>query len=114
MDFYLEKSKEPNFELDQVRKELEKNDIADEEIKIIVKLVDSELQKRALIGSTNSKSNELMIAGAILTIVGAGITIGTYTGFLYMGNSFLIVYGPFFGGLSLLLGGLAQKRKKSI
>lgn len=63
MDFYLEKSKEPNFELDQVRKELEKNDIADEEIKIIVKLVDSELQKRALIGSTNSKSNELMIAG---------------------------------------------------
>lgn len=111
VDYFLEKSKEPNFQIDQVRKELEKNNIPEEEIKVIVRLVDNELQAKELIGSSNNKANELIIGGALLTIIGAGITIGTYTGIIDMGNSFLIVYGPFFGGIGMLLGGWAQRRK---
>jgi len=46
-----------------------------------------------------------MIAGAVLTFIGVGITLGTYTGLIDMGDSFLIVYGPFFGGISILFAG---------
>jgi len=111
VDYYIEKSKEPDFRISQVRKELEARNIPDEEIKAIVRLVDHSMQMDALTKSSNKRANEFIIAGAILTLVGAGVTIGTYTGLIDMGNSFLIVYGPFFGGLSILLGGVAMKRK---
>jgi len=111
VDYYLEKSKNPEFQIDQIRKELEENNVPEEEIRVIVRLVDNDIQKRALVGESNSKSSEIMIAGIILTIVGSGITLGTYTGLIDMGNSFLIVYGPFFAGLSMYFAGLAQRRK---
>ena len=111
IDYYIEQSQNPDFQIDQIRKELEPKNIPDEEIRIIVRLVDNEMQKKALTKSSNSKGNEIVIAGAVLTFVGAGITIGTYTGLIDMGNSFLIVYGPFFGGLSLLFTGLAQRKR---
>ena len=110
VDYYIEKSKEQGFEIDQIRKELEDRNIPDDEIKAIVRLVDNQLQNDLLIKSNNSKSNELFWAGLVITIIGAAITIGTYTGMINMGDSFLFVYGPFFGGLSLMFGGWARKR----
>lgn len=113
IDYYLEKSKDPGFQIDQIRKELESNNVPDDEIKIIVKLVDANIQNRVLIKSSNGRSKEILIAGIVLTLVGAFITIGSFTGLINMGNSFFIVYGPFFGGLSMLFGGLAQRRKNN-
>lgn len=110
MDYCIEKSREKGFEIDQIRKELEERDIPEEEIRAIVRLVDNQMQNNLQIKSDNSKSNELFWAGLFLTIIGAAITIGTYTGIIYMGDSFLIVYGPFLGGISLMFGGLARKR----
>ena len=110
VDYYVEKSMEEGFEIDQIRKELEDRKIPDEEIKSIVRLVDNHMQNDLLIKSHNSKSNELFWAGLALTIIGAAITIGTYTGAINMGDSFLFVYGPLFGGLSLMFGGWAKKR----
>jgi len=109
IDHYIEKSKEPGFEIDQIRKELEPRNIPEEEIRIIVRLVDNTMQKQITNKSDHSKNNELIWVGAFLTIFGAGITIGTYTGTIDIGNNVLIVYGPFFGGLSLLFGGWAKK-----
>lgn len=109
VNYYLEKSKHKDFQINQIRKELEPKRIPDEEIRNIVKIVDNAVQRRELNQSHNTKANEITIAGGILTLLGAGITIGTYTGFIDMGNSFLIVYGPFFGGLSLLITGLARR-----
>lgn len=111
IDYYIEKSQDSDFEINQIRKELELQKLPDEEIRIIVKLVDNAIQKKALAKSLDSEGNELIIAGAVLIIVGIGITIGTYSGLINMGESFLIVYGPFLGGFSMLLGGLAQRRK---
>ena len=111
VDYYIRKSYEEGFEIDQIRKELAANNIEEDEIKVIVRLVDNELQNRDLSKSSNKKSSELVGVGAVLTLVGAFITIGTLIGFIPMGDSFLLVYGPFFGGLSILLAGLAQRKK---
>lgn len=93
--YYIEKSNDPNFSIDQIRKELEANNVADEEIRIIVRTVDNSIQLRALTGSVNKSSNDLIYLGAFFMILGAGITIGTYTGIINMGKSFVIAYGPF-------------------
>lgn len=111
IDYYIEKSEEPDFQIDQIRKELESKDVPDEEIRIIVQLVDSAIQNKVLTKTSNNVSKEIIVAGLVLTLVGAGITIGTYTGLINMGDSFLIVYGPFFAGLAMTFGGLAQRRK---
>ncbi len=111
VDYYLEKSKQEGFEIDQVRKELESKEVPEKEIRVIVKLVDSEIQKRALIKTSRNKSREFVVIGAALTIIGAGITIGTYTGIIPSGNSYLIVYGPLIVGISLLLGGWMESKK---
>lgn len=110
VDYYIEKSRQEGFEIDQIRKELEGRGIPDEEIRAIIRLVDNQLQNELLTKSDNSKSNELFWAGLVIAIIGAAITIGTYTGVIYMGDSFLFVYGPLFGGLSLMFGGWAKRR----
>ncbi|MEQ9304280.1 MAG: hypothetical protein RJQ14_10225 [Marinoscillum sp.] len=110
IDYYIAESRNPNFQIDQIRKDLEKKGIADKEIKVIVRLVDNAIQNAALHKTTRNRSNELLIAGGVLTLIGAGITVGTYTGLINMGDSFLVVYGPFLGGASMVLGGLTRKR----
>jgi len=111
VDYYIERSLEDNFEIDQIRKELELKNIDNEEIKVIVRLVDNEVQKRALNRSSNQKFNEMMYIGIVLMVVGVGLTLGTYTGIINMGNSFLIAYGPFFAGASLFITGLVRNNR---
>lgn len=111
IDHYLQKINEEGFDVYQIRKELEKNNVADEEIKIIVKLVDNEVQRGLKRKMESDSVKPVILIGLILTTIGAGITIATYTGIIDMGNSFLIVYGPLFVGLSILVGGLAKQRK---
>lgn len=113
VDFFLQKIDDKTFEISGVRKELERNKIDEEEIRIIVKLVDEELQRRLLASSSHKRSQEIVYAGAALTLVGVLITLGTYTGVIEMGHSFLVVYGPFLGGLSMMVVGLARGRDKS-
>jgi hypothetical protein len=73
-------------------------------------LVDNELQRRLTTRTENKKSNNLVWVGIVVTTIGAGVTIGTYTGIINMGDHFLITYGAFLGGLSILVTGLARKR----
>jgi hypothetical protein len=111
VDHFLAKVSEKDFNIYEVRQELEKHNFEEAEIKQIVRIVDNELQKIHLIKSHNKKANDLMWVGGILTAIGAGVTLGTYTGLLPMGNSFLITYGPFLGGLSIFFGAMAKKQK---
>ena len=111
IDHYLRKIQEENFDVYQVRKELEKSNVDEEEIKIIVRLVDNEVQRGATRKSKNESATPLIQIGIFLTVIGAGITIATYTGIIDMGNQFLVVYGPFLGGISLLVTGLAKRKK---
>lgn len=110
VNYYLQKIKDKDFEILDVRRDLERNSFDEEEIKIIVRLVDSELQRKLLTAEDNKKAIDLVLVGGVITLVGLIITVGTYTGVINMGGSFLIVYGPFFGGLSILFAGLAKRR----
>jgi hypothetical protein len=111
VDFYLKKIADKDFEISDVRKDLERNSIDEDEIKVIVKLVDNELQRKLLTETENKRATDLVYVGAVITLIGLFITVGTYTGLIPMGDSFLIVYGPFLGGLSILFMGLARKRR---
>lgn len=112
IDYYVEKSLDSDFEIDQIRKELSAKNIDDEEISIIVRIVDNEVQKRVITNSSGKKSNELVYVGLFLTVIGAGVTIGTYAGWFNTGNSFVIAYGPFLGGISIFLTGLNKSKHK--
>ena len=112
VDYYLKESLKPDFEIDQIRKELEPKGVSEDDIQAIVRLVDNDIQRRELNKSSRNKSKEYIGVGALLTIVGLVITIGTYTGTIAMGNSFLLMYGPIIVGLSLMIGGWVESNKK--
>lgn len=109
VSYDLEKLDDPNFEIAQVRADLERNNFDEEEIRVIVRLVDNELQRRVLNSARSSGAVEWVWVGAILTALAAGITIATYVGIIDMGDSFMLAYGPFLGGLAILVIGLAGK-----
>ena len=111
IDHYLQQLDNPDFEITQIRSDLERNNFDEDEIRVIVRLVDNELQRRQLTSSRYKNAGELVWVGGILTALGAGYTIATYTGLINMGNSFLLVYGPILGGLSILVAALARKGK---
>ncbi|KOF04294.1 hypothetical protein OB69_01875 [Roseivirga seohaensis subsp. aquiponti] len=113
IDYYIEKSQSPDFQIDQIRKELEPNNIPEEDIRAIVRLVDNHILNSAFTKNSKNRSSELIIAGAILALLGVGVTIATFTGFINLGDNFLVVYGPFFGGVSMIFGGLAQRKNSS-
>lgn len=113
IDYYIEKSQSQDFQIDQIRKELEPNNIPEEDIRAIVKLVDNHILNSAFTKNSKNKSTELIIAGTILALLGVGVTIATYTGLINLGDNFLVVYGPFFGGVSMIFGGLAQRKNSS-
>lgn len=110
-DYYLQKVNDKDFDLYDARKEMEKNNIEEDEIKVIIRLLDNQIQRRLVQSSHRDKSKEIIGIGAVLTFVGASITIGTYTGIFNTGDSFLIVFGPVVVGISILVGGLSLRKK---
>ncbi|WP_462253886.1 hypothetical protein [Ekhidna sp.] len=111
VDHYIKESAKPEFEIDQIRKELEPKGVPEEDIRAIVRLVDNDMQKRELNKSSRNKSKEYIRIGAVLTFTGLSITIGTYTGAIAMGNSFMLMYGPIVVGISLMIGGWLESKK---
>ncbi|MEO9482859.1 MAG: hypothetical protein ABJG47_05410 [Ekhidna sp.] len=111
VDHYIKESHKPGFEIDQIRKELESKEVPEEEIRTIFRLVDSEMQRKVLVKETRNRSKEYVGVGAVLTLIGLGITIGTYTGMVSMGNSFLLMYGPIIAGFSFMIGGWVESRR---
>lgn len=112
IDFYLKKIRLDQFDFYAARQEMKKNNIEEEEIKAIMRILDNEIQKRVILEHQNRSAKNIMAVGIVLAAIGAVITIGTYTGIIPMGgNSFLLAYGPFLAGLSILFSGLAKRRK---
>ena len=112
VDYYLQKVNDTDFTILDIRRELEKNNVDEQEIRTIVRLVDNELQMRLVQKSTGDKSKELVWFGGIITALGLIVTIGTYTGVIRMGNSYLLAYGPILSGLAILFYGLGKRKVK--
>ncbi|MDN4164066.1 hypothetical protein QWY31_01065 [Cytophagales bacterium LB-30] len=102
VDFYINRIANEKFEIDQVRKDLEANNFEEEEIKIIVRLVDNELQRRLLKKGNDESRIELSGVGVILTSLGAAIMFLSYLGVIDSGHSRIWDMAPLLSGLSIL------------
>jgi len=95
----------------EIRKELEEKKIKEDTIKLIVRSIDNKIIKEETSKVANLKAKEVIVIGIVLTLIGIFITMGTYSGVIQMGDSFLFAYGPVFGGIAILLIGLNMRRK---
>ena len=73
---------------------MERNSVDEDEIMVNIRLLDNEIHRQLAIGSRRDKSTEMIAIGAVLTCLGASVTIGTFTGVFNTVDSFLILYGP--------------------
>ena len=111
IEYYLQRLSEKNFEIYDVRRDLEQQNVDEDEIKIVVRAVDHELQAR-LLQSANQDSSSLFIRlGIILMVIGIGLGLLAFFGVINPGNFFIFTYGSFFGGLSVLLIGIFKRKK---
>ena len=113
IDHYIQRLSEKNFEIYDVRRELEQQKVDEEEIKIIVRAVDAELQAR-LLSSTNPDYTALFIRmGIILVLIGLALGLSAVVGKFNAGVFFIFAYGSFFGGISVLLFGMFKRKKRN-
>jgi len=111
IDHYIQRLSDKNFEIYAVRRELEQQKVDEEEIKIIVRAVDAELQTR-LLRSTNPDYTALFIRmGIILMLVGLALGLAAVVGMINAGVFFIFPYGAFFSGISVLLFGMFKRKK---
>lgn len=111
VDFFLEKLKSSEMDIYQARKEMMKTNLAEDEIKAIMQILDREIIQIEIVKLENKRARDLVLIGYVLTGLGLIITLGTLIGFIPMGDSFLLTIGPLAGGLSILFSGLAKRKR---
>lgn len=111
IDHYIKRLSEKGFEIYDVRRDLESQNVEEEEIKVIVRAVDEELQKRLLAGATKDQAASFIRFGVILALIGALLLVLSATRIIYIGEYIFIGYGPFFIGLGMLFVGLLKKQR---
>ena len=109
---FLKQIDDKDFDLSHVRKVLEKENYPESEIREVIKELDNALQLRAFEKSNRSNADNLIIVGVVLTVFGLVVTVGTFTGLIPSGNSFLLAYGPILGGISISVSAYLSKKKK--
>ena len=114
IDHYLQRLTDKGFEIYDVRRELEKKNIEEEEIKIIVRAVDDELQARLLKSASADYAGVFIRMGIILILIGIALGLIMVFGVVEPGDFFIFVYAAFFGGLSVLVIGLFKRKKVNI
>lgn len=111
LEYFLEKLNEKNFDLSDVRKALEKENYPEEEIRSVIKILDNELQRQAFDKVNQSSRINLMGLGLVLVGIGIVVTVGTFTGLIPSGNSFILAYGPILGGISISVSAYLSKKR---
>lgn len=111
IDFYINKLSEKGFEIYHVRRELEAQNVDEQEIKAIVRAVDEELQKRLVLNAEKDHAASFTRYGIVLTAIGGVLLALSATKIIYFGENIYIGYVPFFIGLGMIVVGLLRKRK---
>jgi hypothetical protein len=77
-------------------------------------MLDNELHRQAFDKVNQSSRINLMGLGLVLVGIGLVVTVGTFTGLIPSGNSFILAYGPILGGISISVSAyLSKKRNKT-
>lgn len=115
VDYFVDQVAGGKLAFDQVRRQLESERLPEQEIKMIVTLVDDEVQSRLLGQSKKSGFNQMIFVGLFLALFGLVFTIGSLAGFFSKGIGMVIfAYGPLFAGLAILFAGIRRKKRKNI
>ncbi len=101
VEHYLEQKKS-GLDFSEIRKELSLNQIPEERIKEIVRKIDYRLLAEVQINNALNQRNTLRNIGIFLLVFGIGITVSTFLGWINMGESFVLVYGPIISGVTLI------------
>lgn len=104
VDHYLEEIGECRKDFGQARKEMEMLGFEPDEINMIIRHIDNELISYELDKSDRRTGREFFWVGLVLFAAGVFFTIGTYTGFIDLGNVWILNYGPIIAGLGLMAG----------
>lgn len=111
IDHYLRRLSDKNFMIYDVRRELEQQKVDEEEIKQIMRAVDTELQDRLLKSANKDDTAVIIRIGVILMSIGVALGLGIAVGMINGADFFIFVYGAFFGGLAVVLVGLFKRKK---
>ncbi|HEX6891709.1 MAG TPA: hypothetical protein VF141_13475 [Chryseolinea sp.] len=100
---------------DKIRPTLVELGLDEVRIKKIVLRVDDEIQKSLLAKGTTSSPDRVILTGAVLLVVGVGLTVGSLAGLFSSGNYFftMIAYSSLIAALVLIVVGLRRKKKKN-
>ena len=113
IDHYFEKIESGDMEFSQLRKTLEKEIVDTEEINIIVRFIDNQLQRSAQTKVNKSTGISIFLGGILMTSIGLFITLGTFFGLINIGNSFILSYGPILGGMTIAMAGRNKMRSRN-
>ena len=94
----------------EIHFELKYKGISDEETKALIRAIDDRFLAGKRRPVKEDKQDYRIIGGFGLVILGTVVTVGTYTGFIPLGNVYLFAYGPILGGLAMIS---ASKRSRT-
>lgn len=109
---YFDRIGDKNFELDQVRRELESADFDEADIRWVVKQVDNEIQRRLFAGSSSNYKFELTGWGVIISLIGIILIFLTRLEVIDYSYGGWINYGVLLSGLSLFFTKKVKERSK--
>ena len=86
----------------EIRKELAVRGVDEEGIRIIIGSIDNKILSGEYSKLSNRQGSELFWMGLVFLVGGIILSIGSYMGWIGMGNYFFVAYGPVLGGASLM------------
>lgn len=108
-EYYFNK-KLKGMDFSEIRRQLKTKGLDDSDIKIVVKTIDNKLLNSIRQKDVKSSVNTTRTIGILLVVGGTIVTIGTYAGWIRLGDYFVFAYGPILGGLAMVAG---SKRERS-
>lgn len=117
-EYYFDK-KMKGMDFSEIRRELKAKGLDDADIKIVVRDIDNKLLSSIRQKQNKSSVNATRMIGICLVFGGVILTVGTYAGWIKMGDYFIFAYGPILGGLAMISASkrdrptLFDKRSKS-
>ena len=109
-EYYLERKQE-GMSFSTIRIELEEKNISNNDIKFIIREIDDKLLTQISESSEKMKTNSQLVIGVFLFSGGMLASLGTYLGWINMGNYFIVAYGPIFVGLGMIVSSKRGRTK---
>jgi hypothetical protein len=116
VSYYVHKVQTGEITFDRVRQELVQRGVDEHDIKVIVRLVDDQLQSQILSRSNGGSFNSLILIGIVVAAIGLIFTIASLAGLFSSGSSYVVViaYGPIFAGLAMIFVGWRRRTRKNV